>query len=362
MKLPWLLCIGFLGSFLLYSIYQWSQSITVQVIYDDTIDGLPISVLKNLRNLNNDERKRLFIDVGFAKRFDIAPICTQIKKIQNPNILLWFTNHFGYVSQQGLNWYRTNIFEPLACTHAMFWLVDLAAWRFLSLKADKLLVCQDFIDFCEEKKRGVSLGFQECPLIRDRSIVLEQLAKSKSKRFNILHANDFFMWMHQLLYSCAMVDKTIPDQLIKEGLRPGSAQFSLREIGYYPCFLDYSVKKMGKNILDCDNTQVFAFLQYIEGIYYTLKIIDHCITKGEKECNIVFLLPNKEFTYYLVPGELLFFDTFRRHIEWFANQHMLRKNLKITIYFYPFAYGNTFYEQPYTQMGPVIDTIQAYLP
>jgi len=160
--------------------------------------------------------------------------------------------------------------------------------------------------------------------------------------------------MKKLPVSFSQIDKTVAPNLVRTDLRAGAARFSLRELGYCPYFLDYRLIDDNKNLLDIDNTQIFPLLQYLEGIYYALQVIERCAEQGKTECNVLFLLANKEFSYYLVSGETSFFDTFRKNLSWFVGQSACKTDMKVTIYFYPFGYGQDFYDQPYDETGPVL--------
>jgi|SRR5579859_3692763 len=344
MRLPKIIVICMMFSSLGIFIYFSSNNRkAVKIIWNTAIEELPISKLKNLRYLDADEKKQLFNDVTFKERFEPPKVVEMILKISSPHVIVWFTNHFGSIPRQGFAWYKSAIFEPLKKVYPTFWLVDLAAWRFLSESEKNLLQSDDFVSFMNYK----NLHCNQCPLIKDHSTVMQEFSYRDVADYQVLRASDFFVWMNQLTISLQDIDGEVASRLVRSDLRAGAARFSLRDIGYTPHLLDY------QNMLSLDHTKVFPLLQFLEGIYYALQIVEDSVNRGKKECSIVFLLPNKEFTYYLVGEEKPFFDTFRNVLTWFIQQKY-SQNLSITIYFYPFAYGNSFYDQPFEEAGPSI--------
>ena len=156
--------LGGLFLFLLLSFFLRDKQI--DVIFDKKINALPIERLKNLRYLGEQERKNLFGSLNFADQFNIKTVCKSLEKgSQNPHIILWYTDHFGRIRDSGFRWYKKEIFDRLAKIKPTFWLVDLSAWRYLSLKEAELSSCSDFREFKAKQNRGVNLTTQECPLI-----------------------------------------------------------------------------------------------------------------------------------------------------------------------------------------------------
>jgi hypothetical protein len=326
--------------------------IGVTLAYNTHIDGMPIATLKNLRYLTSGEKKQLFADLRFADHFAIEKVIPSIKHSSKNNVILWFTNHFGQVSDKGLAWYKHHVLSTLS--NATFWLVDLAAWRFLSIKEASLLPCKDFTDFVKKQRSGILLKPSQSPVINDSSKLMQDISQAQLKLFKTLHADNFFTWLFMLKGTVNDLEGDICNRLCKEGLRPGSAHFSLSDIGYKPPFLDVIVPKLNTNILEADHSQVFPLLQYLEGIYYVYKIIEHC-KNSNQEIAVTFLLPNKEFTYYLVEGEEHPFDTFKRNVAWLlARVFPKETTLSVSLYFQPFAYGEDFSDQPYSEDGPFI--------
>lgn len=337
---------------LIFLMWQNTKKLAIEVAYDNAIPLLPITALKNLRYLTDADKKELFL--SFSQQFPVDAVKKKIEHSTcNPEIVLWFTDHFGQISRKNILWYRQNILEPLASSQSTFWFVDLAAWRFLSVKETELLKCTDFQIFLKKQNQGNYANLAKCSLVTDKAAVLR--IPNDLSSYAVLRSKDFFIWLSKLPFSIDDIDPLMVDLLIRKDLRSGSAHFSLRQLGYQPQFLDTWSKSLQQNLLDADNTQIFPLLQYLEGIYYALKIVDHCSKRGDEKCNIIFLLPNKEFTYYMVPGEESPFKTFGRTIASFIlKKNSIQQVSKIKISFYPFSYGKEFYDQPYEEQGLLV--------
>ncbi len=330
-----------------------NNEIDIKMRYDAAIAKMPIPLLKNLRSLTAAEKKQLF--AWFEPQCTIEDGVRKIKTLPTPQVVLWVGDHSGQVSRDGLRWYKAQVFDPLASTGATFWLVDLAAWRFLSLKEEALMRCPEYLSFVDKRNRKDVSEAPSNTLITSTAAVLQDVGNRAP--YALLRSKDFFHWLNLLTFKIDSIDQTIADLLVRKDLRQGAARFSLKELGYNPLFLNYVSQTLGKNLLEADHTQVFPLLQYLEGIYYALKIVDQCAMAGAKECTIVFLLPNKEFTYYMVPGEKEPFDTFKRNIHAMLLKQGLRRNMQtVNIYFFPFSYGQDFYDAPFEEKGPLTST------
>ncbi len=337
-----------IGTFLLT---QKASSFEVTIHYDQAIKKMPLTLLKSLRQYTLEERKALYKTLGFQHELSSKKVVEVLKTKKNPHIVLWFTDHFGNLSSSGTRWYQDTIFTQLLPFQATFWLTDLTAWRYFSTKDQKLRACPDYKKVIQESSIKV-LKKDECPLLSDVSTTLLSLPLSTS--YQILQANKFFSW----LYTCnfGKVTKKASSQLIRTEPRDLYARFSLRTIGYTPSCLDYCPLTQSKNLLDFDHTQIFPFLQYLEAIYYIYEIACYAVKQKQKECTIVFLLPNKEFTYYLVPKEKEFFQTFKENLKELLTPFFARTGLKPCIYFQPFAYGEDFYDMPFKESANTVNT------
>ena len=336
-----------------YFLVLWhNKKVSVQVFYDANIEQLPIQRLKNLRYEDTQEKNKLFAHFTSINSFDIKNICPKLNSIPQPNIVLWFTNHKGTIPYAGLEWYKKNVFDTCS-QDATFWLTDLSAWKFFSLQQQELNACSGFLQVMEDIHNKRDMSIEQCALTNIRSPLFAQ-AQAFGDRYKALVAQQFFIWLSTFAEPISIMHPS-PLSLIRNDLRTNAAHFTLREIGYTVPLLNYYSCEHKKNLLDLDQTQIFSLLQYLEAIYYTLIIIDNDIAQEKQNSTIVFLLPNKEFTYYLVENEKHFFQTFTENLLWFLKKKN-REHIKVTLCFYPFSYGNSFYDQPYEEGGPVIKT------
>lgn len=343
--------ITFLFAVVIFIYRQPQKKLAIKVDYDHAILKFPLTTLKNLRYVTDKDKRKLF--EVFSAQFPIDKVSKTIESNKNRHIVLWFADHFGNISKPSLLWHKEHILAPLKSAQTTFWLIDLAAWRFLSIKERELLKCYDFQIFMEKREHEKDSKLEECPLTTDMAADLNIPHNIPS--FAVLRSNNFFKWLHGLSFSIQDINPTLANLLVRKVLRSGAARFSLRELGYQPQFLNSWSENMQQNLLDIENTQIFPLLQYLEGIYYVLKIVDHCLDQNNEECNIVFLLANKEFTYYMIEGEKSPFETFRCSIESFILKLSLYQHVpKINIYFYPFSYGKGFYDQSFEEQGPAV--------
>jgi hypothetical protein len=309
----------------------------VTVSYDAGITELPLDQLKNLRYLTAQEKTQLFATLNLSQRFSIEKAVTLIQNLNQPYILLWFADHKGNLSTKGTQWNQENIFSRVP-SGTQFALVDLAAWKYFSLPAstrenpNNSLIRQSL--------------FSECLLCKNLDC---------TDRYCMLRSSDFFVWLNQLNVKINTVMPNTFQSLIRTDLRKDAVRFSLREIGYTATYLDVWSSKLQCNLLDADQTQIFPLLQYLEGTYYALNLIEKAITEDRQECNLVFLLPNKEFTYYLLENEHSYFQTFASDLMRIA-QVENRPLIPTTLYFIPFGFGTSFYDQPFEYGNETIKT------
>jgi len=338
-------------SLTLLFLWQYKKP-TIEILYDNAIKAFSVETLKSLRSMDAEKKQKLF--ASFEQNFLVSNLKEKIAPIHNPQIILWFADHFGRISQDNALWYKQSIIEPLRAYKPTFWFVDLAAWRLLSINEQKLLACPDAQNFLKKQSQGKNALLADCSLVNDKAA--ELAFPENIPWYKTLRANDFFIWLDKLpFYRESILHASTIDLLVRKDIRCKKARFSLRQLGYQPTFLDSWSNKLEQNLLDADHTQIFPLLQFLEGVYYALTIIEDAAKKGLKECNIVFLLPNKEFTYYMAAAQEKPFATFKRTISSFVRKDSsLQKISNINIYFYPFSYGKDFYDQPFEQKGPAL--------
>lgn len=327
----------------------------ITVTYDSSIDKLEpyLEELRNARTTNEETQAQLF--TTFQKLFPLETVLKNMTVFKNPQVVVWFTNYFGGTAPSTATWYSTNLFNKVP--QATFWLTDLHAWCFLAV--DKKQLSQNYQKLIEKLDRNEQLTLQECPLITKRSKVLEKTIYAQ-KRYRSLFSQDFFKALaneNEFSLFELVLDKA--NLLCKTQRREGRTPCSLQDLGYTSLLLNIaSTKLAGQTFLTADFSLIFRLLQYLEGIYYAFKIIKDTISNDPlaNECSIVFFIPNKEFTYYLVPQETALFDMFKQDLETVISACLtLPREFRILVYFQPFAYytpeDNTLFAAPYRAIG-----------
>lgn len=310
------------------------------VSINSSVKVLPIEDLRNVRSKSSEEKAKLF--ELMRQTIPLSNAISSIQKLPNPQIIVWFSNYFGSVMEKTCDWYNQNIFSKLP--KATFWLTDLKAWALLSVDKEQLRRTYAPLVRCIEEK----LPLSECPLITKSSDVLDEDINIKTKRYKLLSSKAFFNWLLRET-NTSLVTEQLCNALVKDYPRSDSLRFSLTDIGYKSTLLNKTCSKLPNNqtLLEADFSLVYPILQYLEGIYYASEIL---ATNLKENKSIVFLLPNKEFTYYLLPGEKEYFQNFSQGIQVVAS-NILKDNPNVTISFDPFAYGADFYDAPYKFSG-----------
>ena len=327
-----------------------STPLDLDVSYADDIPSAQTD-LPNVRSKADSEKGALFQKM--LDRFPLTKAIKQVKKTASPQVVLWFTNYFGSVSQETAEWYRDKVFDKVfkKVPKATFWLTDLKAWRFLSVDAQQLGINYKSI---VEQIRQRPLAPKECPLVDKCSDVLDE-SISQNGAYESLSSQSFFQWMLRVKDMTLLPDG-VANKLCKDSRRSDSLPYSLSRMGYKPPLLNRSLKRyeaneVSSNMLDVDFSLVYPVLQYLEGVYYAAKIIRfRAESFPEERPSLTFLLPNKEFAYYLVPGEEEPFATFKAAVERVLIQDNKPLPPSASIRFEPFAYGEDFYDAPY-QLG-----------
>jgi len=283
------------------------------------------------------------------ERIPVSRAVDQIKNGNNPQIIVWFSNYFGSVMEGTCAWYRENIFNKMS--QGTFWLTDLKAWSFLSVDKEQLkknypALVEKIERIQQNKVAGVPELNKpempiECPLITKSSDVID---KELPSRYKPLISKEFFQWLLSIKDREILPD-VVCNKLLREYPRADGLRFSLADIGYKPDILNRAA------LLEADFSIVYPVLQYLEGMYYAYKVIENSIREGNRECSIVFMLPNKEFTYYTVPGESALFANFRQGVDCAIKSLPAGSVIKVGIRFQPFAYGSDFYDAPYKFTG-----------
>lgn len=337
-----------------YSMDNPQQSkLTISITANPAVAQISIEDLRAVRSKSAEEKEKLLKQV--KEYFPLEATIKNINAKQNPQIILWFSNYFGSVMEKTLNWYKDNVFSKIP--KGNFWLTDLKAWACLSVDKNQLrqtygpLVAK--IDKIQEAKvsnapfRALQLLPSECPLTTKSSDVLDE-ELNKTERYRLLSSKKFFQWLLEQKND-ALINSALCNALCKDYPREDSLRCSLTDLGYQPELFKKTIEKLKDKpaMFDVDFSLVYPVLQYLEGIYYASTIIEQTDSQ-----EIVFMLPNKEFTYYMVPGEKEYFGNFVQGVRDTLNKSSAKiKGRKVNISFEPFAYGQDFYDAPYKFSG-----------
>ncbi len=364
MKTLLLLFLSFTGGFM----QAMEQPSSLTVAYDPCINKLKpyLEELRSARTANEETQAQMF--ALFKELFPLEKAVATIAALNNPQVVIWFTNYFGSIMPSTALWYSTNLFNKIP--QATFWLTDLRAWCFLAI--DKKQLSQNYSALIAKLDNNEQLKQEECPLTTKRSEVLAKVTCTK-KRYRPLFSQDFFKALTNKTEEFSLFELILDkaDLLCKTQRREGRAPCSLQNLGYTSPLLDIvSTKLARQTFLTADFTLIFRLLQYLEGLYYASNIIKDTLTNdpSAKECSIVFFIPNKEFTYYLVPQEQSLLSTFKQDLETVISTFSLPPGFRISVYFQPFAYytpqDNTLFASPYRAVGNPCNKskLEKYLP
>lgn len=319
----------------------------VGVSYADSIPQVQANLM-HIRSMPDGEKEALFKKM--PTYFPLVKAIEQVNKVDSPQVVLWFTSYFGCVSSKAFAWNKENIFKQLP--KATFWLTDLKAWQFLSVDAEQL--AKNCPALVEKMKQG-KVTPQECPLVdKSSSDVLDE-SVSKIGAYRLLSSQAFFKWLMSVKEKSILSDD-VANRLCKDKRRPDTLPYSLSTMGFRPALLNRTLdryKTMNTaNMLEVDFSLVYPVLQYLEGVYYAAEIIkSNAQSNSSKVPQVVFLLHNKEFAFYLVDGEKVPFQNFKESVTKVLKQEGNPLVQAATIQFMPFAYGKGFYDAPYKLGG-----------
>ena len=311
----------------------------IDMTYRSNLPILLASGIRDVRTMEEKQKQLLFQRMGKLLPSECA--LARISNIANPQIILWFTNYFGKVSKATLAWYKKNVLTELP--KATFWLADLKAWRFLSTGKNELKG-----PLVDRLLAGQQLSPKECPLINETSSDVLDASVNDLPCYKLLSSKTFFEWLLTVKDRSILPD-TICKRLRRAERLESSLPVSLSQMGYKPELLNRVLEGENTNLLDVEFSLIYPILQYLEGIYYAVQIAEskkRDLQQG-KDVAIVFLLPNKEFTYFAVPGENDCFIAFQEAIQKALTLEDGPIAATATICIEPFAYGNDFYDAPY---------------
>ncbi len=323
---------------------------TIKIVYEPAL--LQVLDLRDIRSKDEASKADRFKTMAAAFPLDAA--IKRIKRLDNPQVVLWFTNYFGKVTKRTLRWYKGSLMSKLPAT---FWLTDLKAWSLLSAGEDELAM----LTLVKKLKAEGQLTPQECPLLGDSSCVVDE-ALNAVPGYRVLASKSFFTWLLEVK-DMSLVSDEACNALCKDIRRSDSLPFSLSQMGYRPKLLERIVPRYQKNMLEVEFSLIYPVLQFLEGMFYAACIIEsnlQALERGEN-LSLVFLLPNKEFTYFVVPQEDACFQYFQEGIQKIVARYSERIKGTITIIMEPFAYGKDLYDGPYKLGGGLINSKNAFL-
>lgn len=316
---------------------------SLKITYESSLPLLVTEGIRDVRSMEEKAREMLF--QRMAALLPREGALGRINRIQNPQVILWFTNYFGKVSKATLAWYRENIMSKVP--KSTFWLTDLKAWRLLSTGKNELRGA-----LVDRLMAGQQLNPAECPLLCESTSDMVDVAINRIPSYKLLSSKAFFEWLLAVKDQSLLPDE-ICIKLRRNNPLESSLPCSLSALGYRPELLNRSLdlfqNEQKINMLDIEFSLIYPILQYLEGIYYAALIIEANMLQllEGKDISIVLLLPNKEFTYFAVPEEQECFGSFQEGIQKAIAHYKGQIWGSITISIEPFAYGNDFYDAPY---------------
>jgi len=331
--------------------------------------------------------------------FSLDKAIARVQSLDNPQVVLWFANYFGGLPKETLRYYKKEVFNTIP--NATFWLADLKAWGFLVVDPAQLeqnypaLVaklrgdgqfkgkleegeCPLLVQASSVVNAEIPLPESKCLLLTRSSNVLENGVKATQKycplKYRPLVSNSFFRWLQTVDDEMVLpVEVCNALRKIKRSETVKRLPSSLRSLGFraklldrmLPAWINTEKPEMNKpavNMLDVEFYLVYPLLQYLEGIYLAACLIESKLPiQAGQEASIVFLLPNKEFVYYMIPGEATPFMYFIEGVKRVIAQFKDRIKGTIAIRIEPFAYGDDLQDAPYRALGQRINTKKTFL-
>lgn len=243
----------------------------------------------------------------------------KMNELENPQMILWYAGESSLV-EEGATFYKNEILSHLN-RPGKFHLYDLASWEGLRKKKAKITTETKMSQRINTLKLSHIVAIHSADFLKD-------LATENNPEV-IAYYNDI-IFKDPLLFTNS-IDRKINGILVQDKM-PVSAL---------------------KAIHGMDTAQTYSALQYLEGIYLVKRIVQ--ASQGE-ENNIVFLLPNDEYKYYVTP------NLSRDMNAVLSNSGILNK--KINIFFKSFQFGKSIKDRPYIMKGKKVNekTIDDFLP
>lgn len=234
-------------------------------------------------------------------------ICEKIKSEKiNPQIVAWYIGESG-ITKSGASFYKENIFDKFKTVEQphKFHLYDLVAWQGLRNRQSSTM---------------------------SKSKIAEHINKLQLSNHKSVHSSDFLQDI------MSEEDENVIRHTRENILRNPQLYINSsgrRETGIK--LREVLPARSLEPIHDLDTAHTYAALQYLEGIFLTKQI--GLSQSEEKHQNVVFLLPNDEFKYYVSD-----------QIE--ADMNILITNKipadkRINVTFNSFRFGDSIQDRPY---------------
>lgn len=248
------------------------------------------------------------VNVIFKKNLTRIALRSEIAKIQQPQVVLWYIGAYG-LREQAANYYRKDLKEILDFPNQTECILyDLTAWGAFK--------------FEEKRIDGFNANADK----------INEIAQTEQLRIKCFKASDFFNWLKNEsdAKTCTYFKQTV---LKRDFIFKKSEQFSEVNINIGQVFEKACPILADEYERDCSKS--YSALQYIEGCYLVNRILEESLSNTANEVNIVFALPNNEAEYYQDLS-----DSFAQDVKALLQEKLGdRIQKKVNIMFYTFQFG-----------------------
>lgn len=286
---------------------------------------MSIAAVNSIETFNYSFEKPL--KIVFKENLSREGLIDEISKIPKPQVMLWYFGVDG-LKKEGVNFYKKNLSKILNLSNeATCSLYDLTAWGAL-------------------KNRSV-----EITAFNTNALSINQFQIS---RLACVLSCEFFGWLKKE-EDPAIVSYINNVILKREFIFKGSEDYNAGEIKVGEIFQNSC--PLINNILERDSIKSYSALQYIEGCYLVLRMVESQIDNAE--INLVFALPNNENDYYQDEEK-----SFKKDVTALLQEKFKErlKNKRVNLFFLAFKFGKTSIgrpnnKRPYTAGRENITTI-----
>lgn len=284
----------------------------------------------NVSNSTSLDAQRCRVHVDFFEESSVAQVVTEITKLSNPQVVLWYIGPRG-LKKTGVEFYRESLISPLFLSNpnATFWLIDLTAWSaFLSTQGS----------------------------IQNRSSYCELIQKLSHPRIKCISADVVFKKMQAI--KDLEIMHYFRDALKRSFIEKSSLNFPKRDILIGDIF--HSNCTLMSDWYNYDVANVYSIFQYLEGCLLCEEIWTQEYHKQPtKTVEIAFALPNDELKYYQDSE-----GSFQKDIKFLMNKRCEEEqiaDITLNIKFFAFKYGSEPTHRPYNAPGTVLKQDHLFL-